>query len=319
MNKVFITGTSGFIGKKIVDLFPRNAKLICISRKKTSYNSSKKNIVQKNCDLRDKDKLKAIVYKTKPNIVIHLASNFKTNASKKDIFLDNVQATENLLSCFKNIKLKQFIFTSSCAVYNKIPLGKIANEKYNTTPRSYYGKTKLIGERLIQKYAKKYHFNYTIFRLHMVYGKGDRNIMLLISLMKRSKIIPLINNGNYFVQPIFVDNVAKVIIKSVNNEKTYNKSYNLAGSSPILFRDLLVLISKACNSKNTFINVPLVVALFAAFFLELLSKAINKRFMINRSVIKRLVLNSSYDISNIKKDLNIKPIPIIKGIKKIMN
>lgn len=319
MQKILVTGSTGFIGSHLVGKLCDRYKLICIVRDGNRIKSFKsKNIKVVFCDLANKRLLMKIFYNYSFDTVIHLAYEELGKDSKK-VYKKNLRLTNNLLECIAEKKIKHFIFMSTCAIYDKIPMGKKANEDYQINAKSYYAKSKIKSEKLIKKYASRFSFSYTIFRAHMVYGDGDKNISELISLMKKSKIIPLINNGNYYVQPMFAGDVISALVKSINNKKVFNKTYNLAGLAPVLFKDLAILISKEINSKKIFINVPFIVILPEIYLLELLSRIVHRSLWINRTIIKRAIQNSAYNISKVKKDLNLKPMTIEEGIKRIIN
>jgi nucleoside-diphosphate-sugar epimerase len=319
MQKILITGPSGFIGSYLINTIKKTLRI----KRDKIYTIGKtiqpcfkhKYIIQYSCNLRNKKNLKKIIQKIRPDIIIHLAATIY--GSQRNLFLDNIAATENLLECLEKAKIKQFIFMSSCAVYDRIKITKKADEKYALHPSSYYGKTKIVGENLLEKYAARFHFNYTIFRLHMAYGKGDKNISYLFQLINRFRIAPVISKGYYFVQPIYVEDVITAIQKSIGNRIAYNKTYNLAGPHPILFRDLISLIIKKIHKKILIIPLSLSFATFTVKILEFLSTLIHKKIVFNDAMVKRIILNSAYDITKIQKDLNLHILPIEKGIQKL--
>ena len=318
MQNILITGSSGFIGSHLVEELSKKDKIFCILRNKNKIHLFKlKNIKPIFCDLANKILLKKELDHYSFDIVIHLAYEGLGKDSKK-IYIKNLTLTKNLLDCITEKKIKHFIFMSSCAVYDKIPMDKKANEDYPLNPKSYYGKSKIKSEILVEEYATRFNFPYTIFRAHMVYGYRDKNIFPLISLMKKCSVIPLINNGNYYVQPIFIGDVTKAIIYSIHNKNVFNKIYNLAGLNPILFKDLARLIAKELDFKKKFVNIPFVIALPGVYLIELFGKILNQNQLINRTIIKRAIQNSAYDISKIERDLKLKLIPIEEGIRKIV-
>jgi len=122
-------------------------------------------------DIKNKDSIKKILSKYNIDSVIHLAAVLSVGESEKNPLKYkkiNVDGTKKLLSSFINSNVKNVIFSSTCAVY-KDGLQKVS-ERSKLKPTSVYGKTKLSGERLIQKFCKKNKINFGILRFFNVVG-----------------------------------------------------------------------------------------------------------------------------------------------------
>ena len=97
----------------------------------------------------------------------------------KKYYTNNVKWTNNLLKACKNTKVKNFIFSSTAAVYKD---GQYrVNENSIIKPKSIYGKTKIRGERLIMNFAKKNKINYGILRYFNIAGSSPSGKIGLIS------------------------------------------------------------------------------------------------------------------------------------------
>jgi len=95
---------------------------------------------------------------SKPNAVVHLAAlmSWKDSDAVK-LFDVNVKGTFNLLEGVKGYELQRFVFASSGEVYpERRPAYLPIDEKHPTKPISYYGVSKLLGEKLVWFYARKF-------------------------------------------------------------------------------------------------------------------------------------------------------------------
>ena len=101
-------------------------------------------------------------------------------------YLNNVEATRNLLEVSKN-NINSLIFSSTCALYD-IDKKNIVSETDKVLPKSVYGLTKYLSEKLIQNYSSIYKFNYAILRYFNVAGCDEQN---RTGFIKRG---PLFNN-----------------------------------------------------------------------------------------------------------------------------
>jgi UDP-glucose 4-epimerase len=188
--------------------------------------------------------IKKIILKNKIDTIIHLAAKTIVTESEKKpklYYKANVLGTSSLLDAAKNSLVKNFLFSSTAAVYgSKI---RYVNEKSKTLPDSVYGKTKLQAEDLVKRNFKK---NYIILRYFNVVGASP------------SKKIGLINKyGQLF------KNFAVEILKNKPNLSVYGKDYNTKDGTCI--RDFIhvsdladihlkVLLKASKDNKSVILN-----------------------------------------------------------------
>ena len=152
VKNILITGGAGYIGSHISEILVKNKKYIFIvDNLSTGYNK----LVNKKArffkvNINDKKKLRSIIINNKIDSVIHLAASLIIGMGEKYpkfYYKNNVLGTKNLLTACVNSTVKNFIFSSTAAVY-KDGLYKVT-EKSKLKPKSVYGKTKLKAEKLI--------------------------------------------------------------------------------------------------------------------------------------------------------------------------
>ena len=108
--------------------------------------------------------------------------------------------TKSVLSACKNTFVKNFIFSSTAAVYKDTQ--KVVHEESKVQPKSVYGQTKMKAEKLIILNCKKLKINYEILRYFNVAGADSDGEMgqektdslfknIAVSLMKKKPIIKI--------------------------------------------------------------------------------------------------------------------------------
>ena len=143
--KILITGANGYIGNCLYHFLKGKFKVVGIDKVSVSKNTIYR------CNILNTKKLEQILYKTKPEIVIHLAAQSLVDETinKEKYYNNNVVATNGLLRAMKKINVKKIIFSSTAAVYKQS--SKPLKENSKLKPLSTYAKTKLTCEKNILK------------------------------------------------------------------------------------------------------------------------------------------------------------------------
>ena len=143
--KILITGVNGYIGNCLYHFLKGKFKVAGIDKESVSKNTIYR------CNILNTKKLEQILYKTKPEIVIHLAAQSLVDETinKEKYYNNNVVATNGLLRSMKKINVKKIIFSSTAAVYKQS--SKPLKENSKLKPLSTYAKTKLTCEKNILK------------------------------------------------------------------------------------------------------------------------------------------------------------------------
>ena len=158
--RALITGATGFIGTALLNRLRLVDKFTTIVGTSKSFGDPiyKIGVVEKSKDAliklditRDIDV--AILLTTyKPDVIFHYAANpmVKFNDNRPFDLVDvNIRGTQNLLEYAAPDS--RFIFASSASVYK--PYLKYLEESDRTEPASFYGMSKLAGEKLVEHYS----------------------------------------------------------------------------------------------------------------------------------------------------------------------
>ena len=184
VKNILITGGAGYIGSHITEiLLKKDKKVFLIDNLSTGH----RKLINKKAkffklDIHRKDKVRKIIKKSKIDSIIHLAANLiigEGQRKPKKYFKNNVLGTKNLLDACKDTTVKNFIFSSTAAIYKE---GQYkVSEKSKIKPKSIYGKTKIKAENLIKNFAKKNKINYGILRYFNIAGSSPSGKIGLIN------------------------------------------------------------------------------------------------------------------------------------------
>ncbi|SKA89502.1 UDP-glucose 4-epimerase [Thiothrix eikelboomii] len=175
--KTLVTGGAGFIGAHLCEgLLDCGAEVYCLdnfsaghlSNIKEFFNNPKFHIIAK--DVCDRDGEMELLFEG-------LHAVFNNAASKKNICLANPQkdlqvnagGTLNLLELAMKHGVSKFVHASTGSVYGEPSLFP-TTEAHPLAPVSYYGVSKLAGERYVDVFHRLYGLDTTILRYFHVYG-----------------------------------------------------------------------------------------------------------------------------------------------------
>ena len=184
IKNILITGGAGYIGSHIVELLENKKKNLFIA---DNLSTGFKKLINKkakfyNVDIQNTKKIREIITKNKIDSIIHLAASLVIEIGEKNpkkYFKNNVVGTKSVLKACKDTSVKNFIFSSTAAVY-KDGLFKVT-ERSPVKPKSVYGKTKLIAEKFIINSCKKNNINYAILRYFNIVGASPSGKIGLIN------------------------------------------------------------------------------------------------------------------------------------------
>ena len=228
---VAVTGANGFVGKNVRKfLYKNKVRVLGISRKNFAKYSTETKAQSKNLlEQQLQKKLKNY------DALVHLVG-IGVESSGSTFEEINVSLTKNTIKLCKKSGIKKIIYISG--------LGVSKNNTSNYFTSKYKAEQEIINSGL----------DYTIFRASYIMGKTDHLTKSLSKQMKKGVII-IPGSGKYQLQPIFVEDVAKIILKSILEKKFSKKILDLVGPRKISFEDFVKLFSKNTKVKFKKINL----------------------------------------------------------------
>jgi UDP-glucose 4-epimerase len=129
----------------------------------------------------NRDALEALLRKSHFDIVFHFAAKALIPESVSNpglFFQENVASAITMLEALRAARVKNFVFSSSAAVYG-IPQHIPIDEESPKKPVNSYGETKLILEQVLEWYARAYGWSVFAFRYFNAAGataeQGERH------------------------------------------------------------------------------------------------------------------------------------------------
>ena len=279
MNKVFLTGSTGFIGKYMLAFFYKFQFHKFIRGSKLEINSHA--------------------------IFIHLAGkahDLKNTSNPEEYYQVNTELTKKVFDAFLSSDAKVFITLSSVKAFSD-ELQVELTEEYIPNPITHYGKSKLLAEQYILSKEIPEGKRVYILRPCMINGPGNKgNLNLLYKLVSKGIPWPLeaFENQRSFCS---IENLMFIIKELIEREDIPSGIYNVADDEPLSTNELIRLIAQSQNRNPKLWNV-------SKKFIEGVASIGDKlRLPLNTERLQKLT--SSYVVSNAKIKAAIgKPLPV---------
>lgn len=251
--KILITGLSGNLSSALLKAFPDNefkfdSKDCNFSKTKVPFTYDFK--YKKELDIRDKNKVdKYMQYK--PDIIIHTAAYVNTNrcdADTEGAFKTNVVGTFNLVdSMCKYSPDSLFVNLSTTATMdpNCYSLQKPLNENTKQNPKTWYGQTKILAEKIVKDRCKRWINLFPVFLFGNIPYDSSSMVNITAYNTLHNKNTDILLDPSIYKMWEYVYNFVPVLRNIILNKKSENQDIVIAGNSPKTFEEFLNI----CNDK----------------------------------------------------------------------
>lgn len=265
-HRAIITGGAGFIGSHIVEeLVKMGIEVISLDdyfagkEENLAHLKGYSNLHEVKCDVTD---LKALEqHFAGVDVVFHEAASKKTiclNDPRRDLEI-NAKGTFNLLELALKYKVKKFVHASTGSVYGEAQYFP-QNEDHPVIPTSYYGVSKLAGEKYVKAFEHLYGLDTTVLRYFHVYGPRQESsdvggvVSIFTRLMLAGKPITIFGDGTQQRSFTYVKDVVKANLLAASTLGTKGEVFNCASGIKITILELAEMIADILGIKQMQIN-----------------------------------------------------------------
>jgi nucleoside-diphosphate-sugar epimerase len=198
-------------------------------------------------DICKKDTLKNIFKGV--DILCHFAACVNSKASSEKLYHINVEGTRNIWETGLQEGVTKFLYCSTTAVYGLLSKnGESITEKVPGRALEPYGKSKLEGEKIVQKISITKGINSIIIRPVAVFGPGEHTPFgIELRNAAFSKLLLAGGFQNKKFSFVHVQDVVKAAIHLMQDENNYGQIFNIAVEKPIHYNDAFQAYLNALN------------------------------------------------------------------------
>lgn len=254
MEKALIIGAAGFVGKYLAEHLQTEYGMEVTATKLLHESLSMEQVDIYDLDIRDKEAIVTLLFRTRPDYIFHLAAQSSVGASWKNpgMTIDiNIKGSVNVLDAVRELYYKpKILLIGSGEEYGHIKPGETPITEDNMIrPGNIYAATKVCQNMIGSIYAKAYDMDLMMVRAFNHIGPTQAPMFVVADFCKQVAEIekglrpPVMYVGNLSAKRDFTDvrdvvrAYAMLIQKGMSGE-----TYNVGSGHAISIQEILEMI-----------------------------------------------------------------------------
>ncbi len=231
MEKVLVTGGSGFIGSHLIKRLEQEG-ISGVNYDIQAVKSSHKFRMMQG-DIMDYDKLCFAM--RNHDTVCHLAAMVGVVDCirlESEVLKIDYESIYNIIKACEKNHVKRILFASSSEVYGD---GDYLTEESELHPKSPYGKAKMYAEEALRDYAIHSNIQVSVIRYCNIFGPGQRIsfvIPIFINDLLTNTPLPICADGKQVRTYTYIDDAINGTISILNRKSEDFELYNICGEVP---------------------------------------------------------------------------------------
>ena len=321
--KILVTGASGFLGTRLVELLAQKGYPVRALVRKLS--NTKK---LKACgveiffgDVADLESLRPAFRGI--DMVVHTAAD--TAGNERDGEWSTIRGTRNVLDLCGQGGIRKLIYISSCAVYGVADyrkgavVGEDATLERFPEKRGFYSWSKLKADQIIAEAITKGPMPIISLRPGTIWGPGGETFTPMMGFSLGEKLFAVIGNGKFVLPFVYIDNLVEAIVRGIENQGAGGGVYNVVDTERITKREYMNKLVKKLHPGATCLYIPYSFLYSAVYIQEQLFSWMGRKPFLTRYRLNSSQKSILYDSSKLQKELGWKPsVTLEEGVNSVL-
>jgi UDP-glucose 4-epimerase len=174
---VLVTGGAGYIGSHtVLQLIARGERVVVLDDLSTGFRQAVRDVPLVVGNVGDRRLVDQLLAEHRVDTIVHFAAHTIVPESVSNplkYYGNNTCATRSLLEAASQAGVKNFVFSSTAAVYG-IPAAGLASEESPTAPINAYGTSKLMSEWMLRDLCSATPMRHVVLRYFNVAGSDPQ-------------------------------------------------------------------------------------------------------------------------------------------------
>ena len=284
--KIFLTGGTGYIGKRLlIQLLEEGHTVVCSVRDRKRFSTRLFQNHLHQIEIVENDFLDDSTLQNIPKDIdyayylIHSMSSGDGNFDEKEKI-----SAENFKHALEKTSVKQVIFLTG--IINEEKLSKHLQSRKN-----------------VKEAMKREEYALTSLRAGIIVGSGSASFEIIRDLVEKLPVMIAPKWLKTKCQPIAIRNVIQFLVGVFGKEFTYNKNYDIAGTDILTYKEMLLQYSEVRGLKRRVFTVPVMTPKLSSYWLYFITST-------SYSLAQNLVDSMKIDViakkNTLAQDLGIK-------------
>ncbi|CAM1343465.1 SDR family oxidoreductase [Tenacibaculum amylolyticum] len=283
--KVLITGTTGYIAKRLVlKLLESGHQLACCVRDLNRIPDEiehKEHIEFIKIDFLDP---KNTHFPTDIDVAYYLIHSMATTATNFEDL--EQQCAINFKNLIEQTNCKQVIYLSGIV---------------NDSSLSKHLQSRLAVEQIL----KSTHYALTTFRAGIIVGSGSASFEIIRDIVEKLPVMVTPKWLNTKTQPIAIRDVLSFLENAIGNEKVLNASFDICGPEILTYKEMLLEFGEVRKLKRYILTLPVLTPRLSSYWLYFVTST---SFNLAKALVDSMKVEVIAKPSNINEILGVQPI-----------
>lgn len=291
--KILLTGATGYIGKRLLPLLIANGhQVVCTVRDKKRFkvvNSLIENVEVVEVDLLKEETLDKIP--TDIGAAYYLVHSMSSSFDYKEL---EEKCAHNFANIISKTSAKQVIYLSG-----------IVNEKKLSEHLS--------SRSTVEEILSGGSYNFTCLRAGIIVGSGSASFEIMRDLVEK---LPIMVTPKWLLtkcQPIGIGDVLKFMLRSLYNEKTYGRDFDIGGPDILTYKQMLLGLSDVRGLKRYIFTVPVMTPKLSSYWLYFVTST---SYTLASALVDSMKVEVVCRDKELSKILDIQPISYYEALER---
>lgn len=296
MSTVLVTGASGFVGSHVIPaLLDHGHRVVALARSAASADrvrdrltpAQRAGLETRRGDVTEPETLPAALDGV--DTVLHLVAIPRDWNGGADLRLINTEGTRNVVAAARRAGVQRFIHQGALGVEDD--------------PNLHYASSKAKAEALVSASD----LEWTILKPSLLFGERDGFFNVIANLARLSPgVVPIPAAANSVFQPMWIGDLARIVVRVVEDPSTIRRRYELGGPEHLTYRQMAREVLRGMGARRLLVPMPRPLIMLVARGSEL----VRFPFPVASDQLRQLALDNATETDAVQRAFGFEPRPL---------
>jgi NADH dehydrogenase len=299
MRTVLVTGASGFVGSHTLPrLLEAGYEAVCLVRGEEARQEVLRRLPAEkrhalrfvHGDVTEPDSLAPALAGV--DAVFHLVAIIRDRSGGRDLERVNLGGTRNVLDAMRSTAVRRLVYLNNLGVVED--------------PELKFATSKARAERAVAESG----LEWTTLKPSVMWGERDGFFNIIAGLARISPVVPLLGRGRMRFQPLWIGDLASIVVRCLDDPATAGRTYELGGPRHWTYLEIVREVLRGMSARRILVPVPVPLVLAASRAAEL----VHLPFPSTPDQVRQLRLDNTTSPTAVQDAFGFEPRPMEGGL-----